>query len=210
MARCPCVKRGQACNRDLCKCRSCGNVDKRDNEKPMIRCRCGEKKRNENAQKAFCVDAKGQHRTRCPCFTAGRGCIDCKCCNCQNSFGVNDINTPTKGKQRKSKSMLSTPPSIKRRRGTEYMKENNVENIAVGWSQLESCVLDMTENFICSSSLGPTKENVCILYNFVLESKFAKCNSLNFNGRKTLAQISGKLTYKYRRTEAIWRLASGQ
>ncbi len=107
------------------------------------------KKMNEFAEKPFCVDAKGQNRTRCPCFTAGLGCIGCKCYNCRNIFGENNINTPTKGngKQRKSKSMLSSPPSLKRRRGTEYLKEKNVDNIAAGWSQIESCVLDMTKKF---------------------------------------------------------------
>jgi len=44
---------------------------------------------------------------------------------------------------------------------------------------------------------------------FVIDSDFAKCNSFHFNGRKTLAQIHGKLAYINRRTDAIWRLASG-
>ena len=78
---------------------------------------------------------------------------------------MNTINTPTKGNgtEKKRKSTLSTPPSLKRRRGTEYLRENNIENIAGGWSQLENCVLEMTENFISSSNLEHTKK-IYVLY----------------------------------------------
>ena len=75
--------------------------------------------------------------------------------------------------------MLSTPPSLKRRRGTEYLRENDIENITGGWSLLENCVLDMTESFILSSSLGHTKHNIFILFNFVINSEFAKNKALN-------------------------------
>ena len=60
---------------------------------------------------------------------------------------MNASDTPTKGncQEKKRKGTLSTPPSLKRRRGTEYLRENNIDNIATGWSQLENCVLEMTE-----------------------------------------------------------------
>lgn len=123
---------------------------------------------------------------------------------------MNNIDTPTKGngQEKKRKSTLSTPPSLKRRRRTEYLRENNIDNIAAGWSQLEKCGLEMTENFVSSSNLEHTKKNICTLYNFVIDSDFAKCNSFRFNGRKTLTQIHGKLAYINRRTDAIWRLPS--
>lgn len=128
----------------------------------MTQCRCGEAKKNHYnvEQTVSCVDVTGRNRTKCPCFTVGLACKDCKCYNCQNSFGMNTINTPTKGNgtEKKRKSTLSTPPSLKRRRGTEYLRENNIENIAGGWSQLENCVLEMTENFISSSNLEHTKK----------------------------------------------------
>ena len=124
---------------------------------------------------------------------------------------MNNIDTPRKGngQENKRKSTLSTPPSLKRRRGTEYLRDNNIDNIAAGWSQLENCGLEMTENFVPSSNLDHTKKNICTLYNFVIDGDFAKCNSFRFNGRKTLTQIHGKLAYINRRTDAIWRLASG-
>ena len=211
-SRCPCVKRGQACDRDLCKCRSCGNVDEKSKGKKSTQCRCGEAKKGHDVEQTVsCVDITGRNRTKCPYFTAGVACKDCKCYYCKNSFGKNAIDTPAKGEgqEKKRKSTLSTPPSLKRQRGTEYLRENNIENIAAGWSQLENCVLEMTENFIAASNLEHTKKNICTLYNFVIESDFAKCNSFRFNGRKTLAQIHGKLAYIDRRTDAIWRLASG-
>lgn len=215
-SRCPCVKRGQACDRDLCKCRSCANVDEKSTVKKSTQCRCGEAKKGRchgNEEQTFsCIDVTGGNRTKCPCFNAGSGCKDCKCYNCENSFGKNTTNTPAKGdgQEKKRKSALSTPPSLKRRRGTEYLRENKIENIAAGWSQLENCVLEMTENFISASNLEQTKKNICTLYNFVIESDFAKCNSFRFNGRKTLSQIHGKLAYINRRTDAIWSLASGR
>ena len=160
------------------------------------------RKKTKNAETVSCIDVNGRNRTKCPCFAAGLGCKGCKCYNCQNSFGINKISTPTqeKGQQRKRRSMLSTPPSLKRRRGTEYLRENTAENIEKGWSQLESCVLDMTESFLLSSNLKPTKENICILYNFVVESVSTKCKALNLS-QKYIAQISGKLEYKNRRIE---------
>ena len=102
--------------------------------------------------------------------------------------------------------MLSSPPSLKRSRRTEYLRENNT-NIVGGWSQLESCVLDMTESFILTSNLQPTKDNICNLYNFVCGSVSDKAINVN---KKTFAQISGKLEYKNRRMEALFQLAKGQ
>ena len=67
----------------------------------------------------------------------------------------------------------------------------------------------MTGNLIAASNLEHTKKNMCTLYNFVIESDFAKRNLFRFNGRTTLAQIQGKLAYIDRGTDAIWRLASG-
>ena len=60
------------------------------------------------------------------------------------------MDTPTKGngQEKKRKSTLTTPPFLKRRRRTEYLRENNIENIAGGWSQLDNCVLEMTEILI--------------------------------------------------------------
>ena len=202
-SHCPCLKRGRFCNRNLCRCRYRGNVERKDAENKTRSCRCGEGNKGKDAEKVACKDVNGKRRTECPCFAAALGCKGCKCYNCQNSFGMNTVSTPAKetGQQGKRKSVLSTSPSIKRRRGTE--------NIEKGGSQLESCLLDMTESFLLSSNLTSTKENICILYNYVIENASPKHKALNLS-KKSLAQVSGKLEYKKRRAEALWRLASGR
>ena len=205
-SRCPCVKNGQSCDRDRCKCRSCSNMAQKDQEKRMTPCRCGEGKRKEKEETVSCADVEGRNRTKCPCFSAGLGCDGCSCYNCKNNFGINATPTKRKTQQKKRQSMLSSPPSPKRCRRTEYLRENNT-NIVGGWSQLESCVLDMTESFILTSNLQPTKDNICNLYNFVCGSVSDKAINVN---KKTFAQISGKLEYKNRRMEALFQLAKGQ
>ena len=52
----------------------------------------------------------GSNRTKCPCFKAGLGCKDCKCYNCENSFGKNTTDTPAKGdgQEKKRKSTLDS------------------------------------------------------------------------------------------------------
>ena len=133
--------------------------------------RLPEKKNDNVEQTVSCVDVTGRNGTKCPCFTAGLACKDCKCYNCENSFGMNARDTPKKGncQEKRRKSTLSTPPSLKRRWGTEYLRENN---IAAGWSQLENCVLEMTENFVSSSNLQHSLKNICTLYNFVIDSNW--------------------------------------
>ena len=86
--------------------------------------------------------------------------------------------------------MLSSPPSLKTFRGTEYLRENDTHNIAGGWSQLV-----MTESFILTSNLQPTKDNICNLYNFVRESVSAKYQAINVN-KKTFAQKVKNLNIK--------------
>ena len=59
-SRCPCVKRGQACDRDLCKCRSCGNVDEKSKGKKLTQCQANKKHYNV-VQTVSCVDVTGRN-----------------------------------------------------------------------------------------------------------------------------------------------------
>lgn len=95
-------------------------------------------------------------------------------------------------KKKRRKSVLSTPPSLKRRRGTEILLKGQItlKKLWEGrWSQLENCVLEVTK--ITSSSNLEHAKNIYIhtVYNFVIESDFAKCNSFRLNGRKTKASF---------------------
>lgn len=206
-SRCPCVIRGQQCSLENCKCRNCGNMDKKT--KNVTRCRCGEGQKKEDGV-VSCMDAKGKNRTRCPCFVNGFGCEGCSCYNCRNTFGENQKNKEIKNGNgiRKRKSMLSSPPSLKRIRGTQFLRENGVANFHEGWSQLEGCILEMTESFLFSATcLSPSNEHICTLYNYVIESNAAKDLGVKFN-KKKLQQISGKLEYKRKRLETLLRIIS--
>lgn len=83
--------------------------------------------------------------------------------------------------------MLSTPPSLKRRRGTEILRTINIKKKL--WegrcSQLENCVLEVTK-ITSSSNLEHAKIYLYTVYNFVIESDFAKRNSFRLNGRNTI------------------------
>ena len=88
-------------------------------------------------------------------------------------------------------------------RGTQFLRENGVANVREGWSRLEGCVLDMTESFLFSATcLTPSKDNICTLYNYVIESNAAKSLGMKFN-KKTTLQVSGKLEYKRKRLDSL-------
>ena len=102
----------------------------------------------------------------------------------------------------KSKSGLSSPPSLKGQRGSQFLKENGITNHSGRWSELEGCILDMTESFLYSTSILPSKENISTLYNYVMQSSAGRNSDVKLN-TKSLAQVIGKLDYTKRRLDAI-------
>jgi len=76
--------------------------------KKLTQCRRREAKKNDNVEQTVsCVDVTGRNRTKCPCFTAGVACKDCKCYNCKNGFGMNTSDTPTKGNCQKKEEVYA-------------------------------------------------------------------------------------------------------
>ena len=142
----------------------------------------------------------------------GLGCKNCHCYNCKNIYGEKESSLE-KSKDLptgKRKSGLSSPPSLKRQRGSQFLKENGITNHSGGWSELEGCILDMTESFLYSTSILPSKENISTLYNYVIQSSAGRNSDVKLN-TKSLAQVIGKLDYKKRRLDAILsRLSEGQ
>ena len=104
----------------------------------------------------------------------------------------------------KRKNILSSPPSLKRRRGTHYANESNLPEVNGGWTQFETCILHMTVSFVYATSVLPTQENIHQLYNFVVKSNTARL--LQITPR---VQITGKLLYIKKRQEEIRRLNFG-
>ena len=90
---------------------------------------------------------------------------------------------------------LSSPPSLKRQRGSQFLKENGITNHSGGWSELEGCILDMTESFLYSTCILPSKGNISTLYNYVIQSSAGRNSDVKLN-TKSLAQVIGKLDYK--------------
>ena len=107
---------------------------------------------------------------------------------------------------------MSSPPSLKRHRGTHYVKESNIPMVNAGWTQLETCIPQMTESFLYATSVAtsvlPRPEYIHQLYNFVVQSNAAQSLKIT-TSVKTCAQIYGKLSYLKKRQEEIRRLHFG-
>ena len=175
-------------------------------------CRCGEREKLKSSKVESCTDVQGRNRTKCPSFVNGLGCKNFHCYNCKNIYGEKESSLE-KSKDLptgKRKSGLSSPPSLKRQRGSQFLKENGITNHSGGWSELEGCILDMTESFLYSTSILPSKENISTLYNYVIQSSAGRNSDVKLN-TKSLAQVIGKLDYKKRRLDAILsRLSESQ
>ena len=68
----------------------------------------------------------------------------------------------------------------------------------------------MTESFLYSTCIVPSKENISTLYNCVIQSSAGRNSDVKLN-TKSLEQVIGKLDYKKRRLDAILsRLSESQ
>ena len=68
----------------------------------------------------------------------------------------------------------------------------------------------MTESFLYSTSILPSKGNISTLYNYVIQSSAGRNSDVKLN-TKSRAQVIGKLDYKKRRLDAILsRLSESQ
>ena len=133
-----------------------------------------------------------QERARGP-----RRCTsNCFCYNCENSYGKIQKNskpiTPPKRRQREHRS------NFKRQKGKEYLQNMGYNTIEGPWTDIERVVLQTVESFISVTSVPPTEENICTLYNYVIETTHAKLNQVCARV-KTLSQIKGKLSYEKKR-----------
>lgn len=151
----------------------------------------------------------GQKMTRCPCYAKKSKCGEtCKCYNCRNFFAARNTNNIKDSPKLKRKKILWSPPSLKRHRETHYVKENNIPMANAGWTQLETCILQITESFLYPTSVLPRPEYIHQLYNFVVQSNTARSLEITASV-KTCAQIYGKLSYLKKRQEEIRRLHFG-
>lgn len=204
-SRCPCVRRGEQCN-ETCKCRHCDNNKIGLKEKDAHGCKCGEERKSKDPSFVSSVDVKGKKLTRCPCYVNKARCCDtCKCYNCGNTFGTRNTENIKEIPQVKRKKILSSPPSSKRRRGTHYANESNLPEVNGGWTQFETCILQMTVSFVYATSVLHTQENIHQLYNFVVKSNTARLLQIT-PSVKSRVQITGKLLYIKKRQEEIRRL----
>ena len=186
---------------EKCKCRKCSNTINGEKKLKSKSCRCGEERKAKDPGFVSCIDIEGKKRTRCPCFSTRQGCSErCRCFNCNNSFGspikINKVSQPKRKKQ------LSSPPSLKRPRGTQYLRDCGMTTVSEGWTRLETCLLHMVESFLYTTCVPPTKENILKLYNYVIASNTAIDLQISGN-TKSLKQISGKLEYLSKRQEEL-------
>ena len=199
--RCPCVRNGQLCSTN-CKCRHCANTTREQKKGLKSICRCGEERRNVNDSFVSCSDVEGKNRTRCPCFSNNIGCINCKCYNCGNIFGRR--NQTAEKKKKRTKTVLSSPPSLKRKRGNQYLLESGLKDLRSGWTQIEACILHVVESYIYTICVTPSCENIHYLYNKVISSSAAKVRKIGASA-KSQQQVSGKLSFISRKRETLCR-----
>ena len=207
-SKCPCVRKGEPCKRK-CKCRHCSNNNIELKGERKRGCRCGEERKTKDPSFVSCIDLEGKKMSRCPCYGNKARCDDtCKCYNCRNTFGARSTDKIEDAPKLKRKKIVSSPPSLKRRRGTQYVKESNMPGINGQWTQLETCILHMVESFLYASSVLPSQENIHHLYNFVVQSNAAQLLKITAYVKSCL-QITGKLLYLKKREEEIRKLNFG-
>ena len=204
LTRCPCVRKGRQCYKS-CRCFNCKNKPSNSSGEPVNGCRCGEAgKKTGNV----CTDIPGQRRTKCPCYNSGSSCSTerCNCKGCDNSFGKGEAHS--KDKKKKLGKCTSSPSPLKRKRGIDFMEENNSEASLGSWTATETCLLDAVESFLHCTCFLPTGENITHLYNHVVNSRFARELRL-LASEKTKKQVEGKLNFEKNKSIAARTLAYG-
>ena len=187
IGRCPCVRQRRQCTK-RCRFFNC-----RNNARTPDGCRCGVGERNI---RSACTDVPGQRRSKCPCYTSGSSCSaeKCKCKGCGNSFGKRTAGKKDVKKERSTK-CTSSPSPLKRKRTMDFLKESNSFISLGSWTNIETCLLDAVESFLHCTCFLPTKENLTHLYNYVVNSRFARQHQLHVS-EKTKKQVEGKLNNK--------------
>lgn len=130
-SRCPCVRKGILCM-EQCKCQKCSNTTSGEKKPKLKLCRCGEARKTKDPGFVSCIDIEGKKNTKCPCFSTRHGCSErCRCFNCNNSFGSSlRIKKVSQPKRKKQPSSLQ---SLKRPRGTQYLRDSGMTTVSEGF-----------------------------------------------------------------------------
>lgn len=166
----------------MCKCRLCGNREKRTSNNY---CRCGTGK---NKGSKSCIDVLGQRATKCPCFKDGSLCQEsCKCVNCANSKPkCSEIEGDKKSRVSR---MYKT---YKKKRTTEFLGHGN--KLPDGsWTDQETSTLIHCANLLERMPLESEISNLHQFYSIVCDSSFAKAR-LNIR-QKTVKSVKSKLEH---------------
>ena len=124
--------------------------------------------------------------------------LGCKNCHCKNIYGEKESSLE-KNKDLptgKRKSGLSSPPSLKLQRGSQILKESGITNHSGGWSELEGCILDMTESFLYSTCILPSKGNISTLHNYVIQSSAGRNSDVKLNTKSLAQSLESLITKK--------------
>ena len=156
------------------------------------------------------TDVPDQRRSKCPCYTSGSSCSAdrCKCKGCGNSFGKRTAGKKDVKKKKSSTKCTSSPSPLKRKRTMDFLKESNSFVSLGSWTNIETCLLDAVESFLHCTCFLPTKENLTHLYNYVVNSRFARQLQLHVS-EKTKKQVEGKLNLEKNKCMAARNLAYG-
>lgn len=104
--------------------------------------------------------------------------------------------------------MVSSPPSLKRKRTSTFLEEKGVEVNQGKWTITETCLLETIESFLFTTCIVPNYKNITKLYNFVVKSHSAAKLELKAH-EKTEKQVLGKLNFKRTRQSGLENLFYG-
>ena len=90
----------------------------------------------------------------------------------------------------------------------DFLKESNSSITLGSWTNIETCLLDALESFLHRTCFLPTKENLKHLYNYVVNSRFARQLQLHVS-EKTKKQVEGKLNLEKNKCMAARNLVYG-
>ena len=104
--------------------------------------------------------------------------------------------------------MTSSPPSLKRKCTTTFLKNNEFELQQGQWTAEETCLFDTIESFLYATGILVSSKNITTLFNFVVKSPCATNLNLTAN-TKTVKQIQGKMDFAQKRQAALENLFYG-
>lgn len=145
---------------------------------------------NRKSAKVACKD-NDKRKSRCPCVIAGAGCNEnCKCHNC-GSIRQSKKPSSACGKEAMTRVRTTVSP-YKRKKGTQFMKEQNVKEKKGPWKLIETLLLIICRDLLKLNNIVINSVTLHALYDFVYNTNLSKNINLPIAAKST-TQIAAKI-----------------